>query len=196
MSVKQEQSKAQESTTKILQAASQLFLEGGVGSLSVRAIANRAGMSTIGIYSHFQGKQGILDALYIEGFELVSAAMQTAYSGRATRQDVLNCVKEYLRIGRDHEAHYRLIFGESDRGYQPSKAAVAASQTAFDKLVEVAGSYLTEPVSERQRQRFALDVWAISHGYVSLSHHAIAGQGWDLDAMALCAVELHLDALN
>ena len=56
----------------ILEAASKLFLEGGSGALSVRAIAKQAGVSTIGIYSHFEGKQGILDALYIEGFELVS----------------------------------------------------------------------------------------------------------------------------
>jgi len=59
----------------ILAAASSLFLKGGVPSLSVRAIAREAGISTIGIYSHFNGKQGILDALYIEGFNLVYDAM-------------------------------------------------------------------------------------------------------------------------
>ena len=32
--------------TKILNAASELFLEGGMGALSVRAIAKRAGLST------------------------------------------------------------------------------------------------------------------------------------------------------
>ena len=57
---------------RILAAASELFLEGGVRALSVRAMANRAGVSTIGIYSHFNGKQGILDALYIEGFEHIT----------------------------------------------------------------------------------------------------------------------------
>ena len=61
--------------TKILNAASELFLEGGGDALSVRAISKRAGLSTIGIYSHFQGKQGILDALYIEGFNHVREAM-------------------------------------------------------------------------------------------------------------------------
>ena len=64
----------------ILRSATELFLDGGVRALSVRAIAARAGVSTMGIYSHFQGKQGILDALYIEGFELVSAAMEDAES--------------------------------------------------------------------------------------------------------------------
>ena len=61
---------------KILEAASTLFLKGGTHALSVRAIAEGASMSTIGIYSHFKGKQGILDALYIEGFTLVDEMMK------------------------------------------------------------------------------------------------------------------------
>ena len=60
---------------RILHAAGELFLEGGLQALSVRAIAARAGLSTIGIYSHFDGKQGILDALYIEGFERLYRSM-------------------------------------------------------------------------------------------------------------------------
>ena len=68
---------------KILEAASALFLKGGTNALSVRAIAEGAGMSTIGIYSHFKGKQGILDALYIEGVELVEKEMKAA-DGKST----------------------------------------------------------------------------------------------------------------
>ena len=53
------------SKERILLAASKLFLNGGISALSVRAIARESNLSTIGIYSHFNGKQGILDALYI-----------------------------------------------------------------------------------------------------------------------------------
>ena len=59
----------------ILEAASQLFLEGGLEALSVRSIAKKANISTFGIYSHFKGKTGILDALYEEGFAYVAEAM-------------------------------------------------------------------------------------------------------------------------
>lgn len=185
-----------EARTRILNAASALFLEGGASALSVRAIAKRAGLSTIGIYSHFQGKQGILDALYIEGFELVSDAMNVQAEGAITREHVLSAARGYLRVARDHEAHYRLIFGESDRGYEPSEEAVEASKRAFAMLVQLAGGFLEKSAGAKQRQQIALDVWAIVHGYVSLSHHAIAGQGWDLEAMAIRAVAMHLDALE
>ena len=184
-----------DSRTKILNATTELFLEGGASALSVRAISKRAGLSTIGIYSHFQGKQGILDALYIEGFDLVRQAMDTGSDGRATKQQVLESCLGYLNVGEQNEAHYRLIFGESDPGYQPSKDATDARDKAFSKLVKVAGSYLPDNASMIDRRRIALDIWAIVHGYVSISHHgALSDDDWK--SMAISVVSVQLDSLR
>ncbi|MFT6406925.1 MAG: AcrR family transcriptional regulator [Arenicella sp.] len=185
-----------DSRTKILNAASKLFLEGGGAALSVRAISKRAGLSTIGIYSHFKGKQGILDALYIEGFNLVREAMNVVPDGKASKAQVLESCLGYLNVGEQHEAHYRLIFGESDAGYQPSEEAIAARDSAFSELVRVAGSYLPDSSSMQERRQIALDVWAIVHGYVSISHHAALANDKAVDwkAMAIRVVEIHIDA--
>ena len=184
--------------TKILNAASALFLEGGGDALSVRGISKRAGLSTIGIYSHFQGKQGILDALYIEGFNLVREAMDVIPEGKACKEQVLEACLGYLNVGEQHEAHYRLIFGESDAGYQPSEEAVAARDSAFSKLVRVAGSYLPDGATIEERRQIALDIWAIVHGYVSISHHMVFTDDINLDwkSMALRVVEVQLDAID
>ena len=184
--------------TKILNAASALFLEGGGDALSVRGISKRAGLSTIGIYSHFQGKQGILDALYIEGFNLVREAMDVIPEGRASKEQVLEACLGYLNVGAQHEAHYRLIFGESDAGYQPSIEAIAARDSAFSKLVRVAGSYLPDSASATERRQIALDIWAIVHGYVSISHHMVFTDDINLDwkSMALRVVAVQLDAVD
>ena len=187
-----------DSRTKILNAASELFLEGGASSLSVRAISKKAGLSTIGIYSHFKGKQGILDALYIEGFNYVRDAMDVALNGKATRDNVLESAAGYLQVGKDHEAHYRLIFGESDTGYEPSEEAIEARDRAFGKLVRVAGSYLPNEAHVDQRRQLAMDIWAIVHGYVSISHHAVFNEGhaWNWQKAALKAVAVQLDAIS
>ncbi|MBH0095526.1 TetR/AcrR family transcriptional regulator [Psychrobacter sp. NZS113] len=184
--------------TKILNAASEIFLEGGGDALSVRAISKRAGLSTIGIYSHFQGKQGILDALYIEGFNLVREAMNIIPDGKANKEQVLEACLGYLNVGEKYEAHYRLIFGESDAGYQPSIEAIAARDSAFAKLVRVAGSYLSEDASATERRQIALDIWAIVHGYVSISHHMVFTDDIKLDwkSMALRVVAVQLDAID
>jgi AcrR family transcriptional regulator len=187
-----------DSRTKILDAATELFLQGGGSALSVRAISKKAGLSTIGIYSHFNGKQGILDALYVEGFNLVRKAMDVVATNQASKEQVLQCCLAYLNVGEQNEAHYRLIFGESDSGYQPSAHAIAARDNAFSKLVSVAGSYLPTNSLPADRRQIALDVWAIVHGYVSISHHAALSHDASIDwkSMAIRVVSIHLDAVK
>lgn len=50
----------------ILQAAATLFLEQGFERTSVDAIAARAGVSKLTVYSHFDGKEGLFRALIAE----------------------------------------------------------------------------------------------------------------------------------
>ncbi len=174
---------------KILEAASQLFLEGGVSALSVRAISKRAGLSTIGIYSHFNGKQGVLDALYIEGFSKVYKAMELGVNEEVDINHMLKSCASYLRVAFENEAHYRLIFGEADMGYQPSDEARKAATRAFKKLVSNTGDYIQSKGLDIERLTGALDIWAVMHGYVSISHHAMANENLDWLGMSLAAVE-------
>jgi AcrR family transcriptional regulator len=181
----------------ILQAASELFLEGGTAALSVRAISKRAGVSTIGIYSHFKGKQGILEELYIEGFEKVFAAMDILNVAKEPREIILQGVRGYLEVADKYEAHYRLIFGESDAGYSPSDGARAMAGKAFKMLVDVSSLILPEDTLLAKKQRIALEIWAFVHGYVSLKHHAISTlispEEWN--TLALNALATHIDAI-
>ena len=187
-----------EARQKILKAASVLFLKGGVSALSVRAIAKRAGVSTIGIYSHFQGKQGILDALYIEGFERVSDAMNVETEGREPRDIILEATRGYLEIAENYEAHYRLIFGESDPDYTPSAEATAASVAAFQQLTSHAALLLPEKAPLKLQQRTALRFWALVHGFTSLRQHAVATliPAKDWKKLILESVEAHLDTIE
>ena len=183
-----------DSRTRILNAASELFLEGGMAALSVRAIAKQAGLSTIGIYSHFEGKQGILDALYIEGFERVAAAMSIPGHGLSPKQKVLASVKGYLEVAEQYGAHYRLIFGELDQQYQPSEAARMVAAKAFQQLIDLAASLMPADATLLQKQKRAFEIWAIVHGYVGLQNHAVSQlvQVADWKGMVLNAIERHL----
>ncbi len=202
--------KALQSRQVILDAASSLFLENGIGALSARAIASRAGVSTMGIYSHFNGKQGILDALYIEGFELVSQTLDVVEKLNGVER-LLQAGDQYLEMGDVHEAHYRLIFGEADNGYQPSEQAARIRVAAFKKLVAVSSDLLAQSGLSAERHssaerysvggsdegqnpengsdeaaglQFALEVWALLHGFVSLKHHTLGEVDLELGGSA------------
>ncbi len=165
---------SEEAKANILAAASELFLEGGVKSLSVRAIAARAGISTIGIYSHFQGKQGILDALYIEGFELVIDSMTVADTSLSGRDTIMQASAQYLDMAENHAAHYRLIFGERDPGFVPSPDAEHVGATAFTTMARHVAALLPPTATRKQKQDAAVQTWAILHGYVSLRQHDVS----------------------
>jgi AcrR family transcriptional regulator len=181
----------------ILQAATELFLEGGSSALSVRAISKRAGVSTIGIYSHFKGKQGILDQLYIDGFEKIFSIIEIIDTNVSAREVILNGVKGYLALADQYEAHYRLIFGESDAGYSPSEEARGMSEKAFKKLVDVSSLILPRDTDISKKQRIALEIWAFVHGYVSLKHHAISTliKPDEWNSLAMSALATHIDAI-
>ncbi|MBL4544891.1 MAG: TetR/AcrR family transcriptional regulator [Oceanicaulis sp.] len=182
--------------TKIMQAASKLFLQAGSKGLSVRAIAREAGVSTIGIYSHFDGKQGILDALYIEGFQQVEAT--TALPEGAMERDAIETVvRQYLRSVQAHEAHYRLIFGEQAPDFTPSDAARQAAGRAFASLLNVAADFLPDHTPPQTRDA-ALQIWALIHGFVSLRHHVAMlkqdDEAWEDQVVR--AVIVHIKALD
>lgn len=159
--------------SKILNAASELLLQKGPGGLSVRSIAARVGVSTIGIYSHFQGKQGILEALYIQGFERLHDSMQSASAIEGPKGAVMQATKNYLVMAHAHEAEYRLIFGETNADYEPGNEAKEARLRAFARLLELAARLLPVDASLETKQHAALRIWAAVHGFVSLQHHVI-----------------------
>ncbi|MFQ3200239.1 MAG: AcrR family transcriptional regulator [Zhongshania sp.] len=177
---------------KILQAATTLLLEKGLAGMSVRAIANLAGVSTIGIYTHFHGKQGILDALYIEGYQYVGEAMLTAVKIDDPRAAAIEGARLYLEVAKSHEAIYRLIFGEVDFDYEPGKEARAAALEAFGYLVNIGARLLPASASLTEKQSIALRIWALVHGYVSLQHHAVRDvvviDDWNRQALAAVVI--------
>lgn len=182
----------------ILAAASDIFLEGGIQSLSVRAIAARAGTSTIGIYSHFQGKQGILDALYIEGFKLVIESMTVADADISARDTIMRASRQYLDMAEGHAAHYRLIFGERDAEFVPSHDAELVGAKAFNTMLRHVAKLLPDTATHKEKQDAAVQTWALLHGYVSLRQHEVSGlvDMSDWKTRALTTLGLLVDAME
>ena len=158
----------------ILEAASRLFIDGGVNALSVRAIAKAAGVSTIGIYSHFESKQGILDTLYIEGFELVANALDSIDSSQSTKEILRQGALNYLAVAKNNKAHYRLIFGQRQPGYEPSQPARDIAALTFNKLTDWIGLVLPEQPTRKQRNLAAVQLWSFLHGTASLMDHDVS----------------------
>ena len=161
-------SSATDNRQRILNAAHAIFMERGMEGLSVRAIALRAGLSTIGVYSHFKGKRGVLAALFVDGFTRLGEAARRATEDAPTERLLDVIVNGYINFHRDHSAHYKLMFGLDRSHLGDDEALHEIANISIEKLAGSIARLLPadQPADIALRQAFR--VWTLMHGHVSL----------------------------
>src|SRR5437867_956563 len=108
------------SRERFVQAALTILDELGVSGLTVRGLAEAAGSSTIGVYTRFGGRTGVLDALYERTFELLhSEIADLPPASGDTTGDVLAFACAYRRFALESPARYGFMFERTVPGYDP-----------------------------------------------------------------------------
>ena len=147
----------------------ELLGEKGLEALTVRGIATRANVAPMGIYNHFEGKMGVYEALWVDGFDRLTAAMESSGVSEDPFSDMTNCGKNYRRFALTNRAHYRLMFMDDVHGFEPSPNAALASGRALETLIERVENAQRARILPAQRSiDLAQSIWATVHGYVSL----------------------------
>lgn len=153
----------------LLDTAIALVEAEGPDALTVRRVSGAAGMSTIGIYSHFDSKAGLVGAVWGVGFDHLTAELSGTDSRGADR--VLDLATRYLGWAREHPHLYRLMFGRTVAGMRIDEEARASSRAAFQLLVDACTGLVEDPEST------ALTIWQYLHGVAALEMAAIAPPG-------------------
>jgi AcrR family transcriptional regulator len=95
----------------ILDAARELFVCEGYGSVSLRKIARRIGYTPMAIYVHFRDKSEILDCICEESFTCFRAnAERLDRLALAPRERLAAGLRFYVDFGLQHPHHYQLTF--------------------------------------------------------------------------------------
>lgn len=161
----------------LLTAAEQILTDEGPDALTVRKVATCAGVAPMGVYNRFQGKHGLLEALFIRGFDGLTGTV-----AEATGPDALHRLRSglmhYRRFAISHPEHYRLMF-ERMREVEPSEAALLHAFESFDQLVGMVRSAqdLTA-FGVGTEVEVAQQLWGALHGAISLE---LLGIGFDTD---------------
>jgi AcrR family transcriptional regulator len=143
----------------LIDAALTVLQTRGAAALTVRNITELAGCSTTGVYTHFGGKQGIVEAMFVEGFDSFDAALADAYAAG----ELLEAGRMYRRWALANPTHYLVMFGRAVPDFEPSEAAMTRAAASFAGLVtavEQAGAH--DPMAA------AYHLYATVHGYVML----------------------------
>ena len=154
---------------EVLQAAMDLLTEtGDETAVSVRAVAQRVGVSAPSIYLHFADKQALLDAVCTEVFEALHQRLRAAAEDAPDPFSALRAQGiAYVQFARENPEHYRLVMMQA---HEPAQEAVDAMVAggAFGYLVESVQACIDEGVLAGEPVELALGLWAAAHGIAAL----------------------------
>lgn len=182
----------------LLAAAFDLIQKKGIESLSLREIAQQAGVSHAAPYRHFKSKEDLLAALATESLQELTGAVRIAVDQEpdaALRLRV--AARTYLRYALANPARFELTFhAPFDREAYP--AYVAAYTDSLALLAKVIESRGESQGAHRVESTLASDlIWASVHGIseLGLAKRLRHGDPQELEELAEAAVEAILQGL-
>jgi AcrR family transcriptional regulator len=174
----------------LLKAAGDLLATEGAGALTVRRIANVAGVSTMNVYSRFGGKDGVVEQLFVEGFNRLRSAMDSVVTTDDPITDVLSCGLSYRRFAIENPTLYSVMFDRVVPDYEPSFEAQLIASTTLELLADrLERAMQAGALRHADRLHTAALVWATCHGVVSLELKSVG-------PMAIDWVEVYQQAMN
>jgi len=135
-------------------------------AMSLRAVAQRVGVSVPSIYLHFADKQALLDAICVEVFEQLHVALKEADADAPNPWEALRAQGiAYVRFALANPEHYRIVMMAAPSEHDP-KDEIASG--AFGHLLESVVGCIGLGVLEGDPLELGLKLWAAAHGLASL----------------------------
>jgi len=119
--------------TALLAAAARLIEKDGVGGLSIREAARRAGVSHNAPYRHFRDRDSLLQGLAAEGFQQLDRALE----GRSGRE----LGEAYVRFALAHPQRFRLMFARGHGAAMHQRFAQAFAGSGAEASVAAAAAW-------------------------------------------------------
>lgn len=115
---------------EIVEMAWGLAREHGLAGLSLRDLARRLGMAAPSLYSYFDSKHALYDALFADGYRTM-LEMDPPAAGDDVRTTLRNVAGFYMQFGIDDPVRYQLLSQRTIPGFEPSPESYALAQEAY-----------------------------------------------------------------
>ncbi|UGT45329.1 TetR/AcrR family transcriptional regulator [Nocardia yamanashiensis] len=142
----------------LLNAAAEQIATEGIDSVSLRALAQRVGVSHAAPAHHFGNRQGLLTELAIQGFELLAAELRSATG------DFREVALAYIRFARTHPGHFDVMYRHDLLRADDERLAAARR----DSGAELRSGVGRLEISADSRPAASLAAWSLVHGFASL----------------------------
>ena len=144
---------------KLLATAWEMVREDGLGALTLRQLAKRAGVTTPTVYAYFDSKNAIFDAMFGEAAEAFAETRVDLPDSGSAYDNLVDDAHRWLEFCTSDVARYQLLFQRPIPGFEPS----AESYEPAVRALELTRKYLARNgVSGRN-----VDLWtAVTTGLV------------------------------
>jgi AcrR family transcriptional regulator len=165
--------------TSILQASLALMNEGGLGSLSMREVARRAGVSHQAPYHYFQDREAILAELAGDGFDRLYDYMVSAIGlARNKPGDKNRAMGEaYIRFALNNPEVFRLMFRCEMVDLKRYPEAKAKADLCFQLVATTLGVNVTDDKTNPDMAP-VIASWSMAHGLATLMLEGKLGEAF------------------
>jgi len=178
-----------------------LVEERGIDGLTLREVARRAGVSHNAPYHHFADKAAIVEALALEGYEMLLAVELAAIDAVAPVHERIRALgRAYVGFALAHPARFTLMnraeLRRADRVTDVQAAGVASEGPLLEAIQE---GQADGTLAAGDRDAMALGAWSAVHGLSVLlvdgPLRELAPRGPVTDAMTEQVLDTILDGL-
>lgn len=152
----------------LVDAAAELVEAEGAAAVTVRAVAQRSGVTATALYRHFADKEALLVAVAARGFAALVAAFEQARAGLAPREALTALGLAYIDFAGRHPHLHALMFGPRVPGAEGNGDLAPVAEQSFHLLVEATAACLGPNVPLNRTMSTAIALWSLVHGYATL----------------------------
>ncbi|KZY30823.1 hypothetical protein A3749_05465 [Oleiphilus sp. HI0078] len=169
---------------KLISISLEMLQENGMPGLSLRKLAERAGVSRSAPYHHFKDKNDLLAAVAEQGFEVLTEQLSSAISRTdLSMQERLELtIQCYLSFAMENDTQYELMFGRELWRDNPSPRLQRTAKDCFRAYAQLPEQFHQQGLlkADDDPLRLAQVMWSTLHGLIKISHDGIVVRKEDL----------------
>jgi len=177
-------------------AAKALIAEAGIDNLSLRKLAERAGVSRTAPYHHFSDKNDLLCAIAAQGFRRRHQAAQDTFNDPAmtAEQKFAEYICGYVRFAAENPEEYELMFGRNIwKQKHSTQELLDVAFPCFQHQLEMITSWQASGlIGGDNPLRTSQVIWGTVHGIAKLLIDGIYTDSAQIEEVSLCAVTLFI----
>lgn len=164
--------------SRIVGAARGLYFERGPEAVTMRAVAERVGVTATALYRHFADKDALLKEVVGEGSRLLGSHLFRALEAPSPLERLRATALAYLDFALAQPQAYRALFepdGQGDESSPVQRQRGAVSRFLRDRMREAMDAGV---ITEGDPEGAALTLWSLLHGLASLHQAGVVRMEW------------------